>query len=80
MAENAGQLGFVAEKPGVYFFSLDAGSVAAVGAARTLLNLPYHHASMTVNEGGTPIEYAMCDGTRCNASTASCVSRHSSST
>ena len=48
----------VADKPGVYFFSLDAGSVAAVAAARTLLNLPYYPASMTVNEGGTPIEYA----------------------
>ena len=35
-------------KPGVYFFSLDAGSSVAVGAAKTLLNLPYFFADMTV--------------------------------
>jgi len=35
-------------KPGVFFFSLDAGSSLAVGAARTLLNLPYFSARMTV--------------------------------
>lgn len=38
----------VGDKPGVYFFSLDAGNPVAVGAARTLLNLPYHSAEMTV--------------------------------
>jgi uncharacterized protein YqjF (DUF2071 family) len=37
----------VGDKPGVYFFSLDAGSTVAVHAARTLLNLPYHLADMT---------------------------------
>ena len=36
----------VADKAGVYFFSLDAASALAVQAARTLLNLPYHTASM----------------------------------
>lgn len=36
----------VGEKPGVYFFSLDAGSVTAAAAARALFNLPYHSASM----------------------------------
>ena len=39
----------VADRPGIYFFSLDAGRRLAVAAARTLLNLPYYAASMTVN-------------------------------
>lgn len=38
----------VGDKAGVYFFSLDAGSAVAVGAARTLLNLPYFTAEMSV--------------------------------
>jgi uncharacterized protein len=38
----------VADKPGVYFFSLDAGNSLAVRAARTLLNLPYFKAAMTI--------------------------------
>jgi len=41
------------EKPGVYFFSLDAGNPLAVGTARTLAHLPYYTAEMTVeNEDG----------------------------
>jgi len=36
-------------KPGVYFFSLDAESALAVATARTLLNLPYFNASMSVD-------------------------------
>lgn len=39
----------VGGKPGVYFFSLDAGNPVAVGAARTLLNLPYFTAKMNVD-------------------------------
>jgi uncharacterized protein YqjF (DUF2071 family) len=39
----------VGGKPGVYFFSLDAGSFAAVITARKLLNLPYFTAKMTVD-------------------------------
>jgi uncharacterized protein YqjF (DUF2071 family) len=35
-------------KPGVYFFSLDAGHFAAVWAARTFYRLPYFHATMRV--------------------------------
>jgi len=35
-------------KPGVWFFSLDAARAVAVGAARTLLNLPYFTAWMHV--------------------------------
>lgn len=48
----------VGRRPGIYFFSLDAGSALAVRAARTLLNLPYHSASMAVSrtaKGG--VEY-----------------------
>ena len=38
----------VADRPGVYFFSLDAGRRLAVAAARALLNLPYYAADMSV--------------------------------
>jgi uncharacterized protein YqjF (DUF2071 family) len=44
-------------KPGVYFFSLDAGNALAVGAARALLNLPYYSAGMTVATAGGTIAY-----------------------
>jgi uncharacterized protein len=44
-------------KPGVYFFSLDAGNALAVGAARTLLNLPYYSAAMTVDTAGGEVAY-----------------------
>jgi uncharacterized protein YqjF (DUF2071 family) len=47
----------VADKPGVFFFSLDAGNPVAVGAARTLLNLPYYSAEMRVDVDGR-VEYA----------------------
>ena len=43
-------------KPGIYFFSLDAGSTLAVAAARTLFHLPYYSATMTV-EGNGWIKY-----------------------
>jgi uncharacterized protein YqjF (DUF2071 family) len=48
----------VADKPGVFFFSLDAGNALAVGAARTLLNLPYFTAEMTVDAHDGRVEYA----------------------
>jgi uncharacterized protein YqjF (DUF2071 family) len=41
----------VDDRPGVYFFSLDAGSRTAVRAARLLLNLPYFAAAMQVDVG-----------------------------
>jgi uncharacterized protein YqjF (DUF2071 family) len=44
-------------KPGVYFFSLDAASAAAVMGARVLLNLPYHTASMRVEQRGDEVRY-----------------------
>lgn len=47
----------VADRPGVYFFSLDAGSRLAVKAARLLLNLPYYAASMRVTAGAHHVEY-----------------------
>jgi uncharacterized protein YqjF (DUF2071 family) len=36
--------------PGVYFFSLDASSLLAVAAARTLFHLPYHWAEMHLEQ------------------------------
>jgi uncharacterized protein len=47
----------VDDKPGVFFFSLDAGNPVAVGAARTLLNLPYFSADMSV-QSGAAVTYA----------------------
>ena len=41
-------------KPGVYFFSLDAGSAIAVRTARLLLNLPYYAAEMVVTSSRGP--------------------------
>ena len=37
-------------KPGIYFFSLDAGNPIAVGTARTLFHLPYFTATMSADE------------------------------
>jgi hypothetical protein len=47
----------VGGRPGVYFFSLDAGSRLAVRVARALLNLPYWSARMSVSRRGDVIEY-----------------------
>ena len=47
----------VADRPGVYFFSLDAGRRLAVAAARTLLNLPYHAAAMSVERRDVAVRY-----------------------
>jgi uncharacterized protein YqjF (DUF2071 family) len=47
----------VADRPGVYFFSLDAGRRLAVTAARTLLNLPYHAAVMSVERRDSAVHY-----------------------
>ncbi len=44
------------EKPGVYFFSLDAGNLSAVWGARLFYRLPYWHASMKA-EGKDEIRY-----------------------
>ena len=44
-------------KPGVYFFSLDAGSSVAVTVARALFDLPYYRAEMRVILDGDAIRY-----------------------
>jgi uncharacterized protein YqjF (DUF2071 family) len=47
----------VGDKPGVYFFSLDAASRLAVRVARRFYHLPYFYASMSVYEIGGSIDY-----------------------
>jgi uncharacterized protein len=44
-------------KPGVWFFSLDAGSAAAVASARRTYRLPYRHARMAIELAGDRIRY-----------------------
>ena len=44
-------------KPGVYFFSLDAASRAAVWGARNFYHLPYFYAQMKFNNEGGAIHY-----------------------
>ena len=45
------------DKPGVYFFSLDAASAVAVYVARTLFDLPYFPASMDVARADGRVRY-----------------------
>jgi uncharacterized protein YqjF (DUF2071 family) len=45
--------------PGVWFFSLDCNSAAAVLAARKLFLLPYYNADIELEEDGKTIEYAL---------------------
>jgi uncharacterized protein len=40
------------ERPGIWFFSLDAASAAAVAAARAVYRLPYFHARMGIAADG----------------------------
>jgi uncharacterized protein YqjF (DUF2071 family) len=47
----------VADRPGVYFFSLDAGRRLAVAAARAFLNLPYHAAVMSAERRDAAVHY-----------------------
>jgi uncharacterized protein YqjF (DUF2071 family) len=44
-------------RPGIWFFSLDAGSVAAVAGARATYRLPYHRARMSIARGDDGIRY-----------------------
>lgn len=46
------------ERPGVYFFSLDASSRLAVAVARRFFHLPYFHARMSLEERDGWIHYA----------------------
>ena len=45
------------DRPGVWFFSLEAASWLAVKVARSVWKLPYHHASMSVDRTGDTIRY-----------------------
>jgi len=45
------------DKPGVFFFSLDAANLPAVFAARTLYRLPYFHADMSVDVKPNSVRY-----------------------
>ena len=47
----------VDNRPGVFFFSLDAGNALPVKSARALLNLPYYSATMNVSTIGNGIRY-----------------------
>jgi hypothetical protein len=48
------------DRPGVFFFSLDAGSRLAVTAASALYALPYRHARMSIQQDGEWLRYH-CD-------------------
>ena len=45
-------------KPGVFFFSLDAGSALAVAAARRAYRLPYFRAHMSIDRDGGAVDFA----------------------
>ena len=47
----------VGDKPGVFFFSLDAATATAVYGARLLFGLPYYTAAMDVREQDGNIHY-----------------------
>ena len=47
----------VGDKPGVFFFSLDATNVVAVGIAKSVFSLPYYAASMQVAADNGSIRY-----------------------
>ena len=47
----------VGDKPGVFFFSLDAASALAVRTARLLLNLPYYWATMAIDSADGIVSY-----------------------
>ena len=54
-------------KPGVYFFSLDAGSTLAVIGARTMFNLPYYRAAMSVHTAARRVTYRSARRSAVNA-------------
>lgn len=45
------------DKPGIFFFSLDAASLLAVSGARVLYRLPYFHARMEISREGSRFKY-----------------------
>ena len=46
-------------KPGIWFFSLDTSSRAAVEGARRFYRLPYFHARMAVSRRGEHVDYTL---------------------
>ena len=60
------------DRPGIWFFSLDASSHLAVAAARLLYRLPYFHADILFRRSGTRILFdsARDEGTAFSASYA----------
>lgn len=48
----------VGGRPGIYFFSLDAGSALAVAAARRAYLLPYFRARMSMRRAGCDVRFA----------------------
>ena len=47
----------VGDRPGVYFFSLDAGNPLAVSVARAMFHLPYFSATIDVRTEGDEVSY-----------------------
>jgi uncharacterized protein YqjF (DUF2071 family) len=47
----------VDDRPGIWFFALDAGSQLAVEAAKRTYKLPYRHARMSVERRGLFVQY-----------------------
>jgi len=45
------------DKPGIWFFSLDAASTVAVEGAKRLYKLPYHRAQMSYRRVGDHVQY-----------------------
>ena len=48
----------VGDKPGVFFFSLDATNQVAVGIAKSIFSLPYYAAAMEVTTNNGSIRYS----------------------
>lgn len=46
------------DKPGVWFLSLDASNPLAVWAARRFFHLPYHHASIRMEQGEETLDFS----------------------
>lgn len=62
-------------KPGVWFFSLDAGNPIAVALARRFFHLPYFRATMTCQNQDDWVDYT-CQRTHAGAPAAKFVARY----
>jgi uncharacterized protein YqjF (DUF2071 family) len=47
----------VEDKPGIWFFSLEASSLVPVMSARAFLGLPYHYAEIKMESGREPVSF-----------------------